>query len=89
MDLISKHSWGVFWSAWSKWRRKTNTVEILEGLTSADEGSVELLGEHWNAGNDQSLRERIGVQLQETQLAEKGDRGRDLEALSQFLQTRS
>ena len=50
---------------------KTTTVEILEGLTAADEGSVELLGQHWNAGNDHSLRERIGVQLQETQLAEK------------------
>src|SRR5215207_5491993 len=50
---------------------KTTTVESLEGLTPADEGSVELLGEHWNAGNDHALRERIGVQLQETQLAEK------------------
>jgi ABC-2 type transport system ATP-binding protein len=50
---------------------KTTTVEILEGLTAADEGSVELLGRHWNAHNDRALRERIGVQLQETQLAEK------------------
>src|SRR6185436_262116 len=50
---------------------KTTTVEILEGLTPSDEGSVELLGQHWNSGNDQALRERIGVQLQETQLAEK------------------
>src|SRR6478736_268293 len=50
---------------------KTTTVEILEGLSSADEGTVELLGQHWNAGNDRALRERIGVQLQETQLAEK------------------
>ena len=50
---------------------KTTTVEILEGLTPADEGTVELLGQHWNAHNDRSLRERIGVQLQETQLAEK------------------
>jgi len=49
---------------------KTTTVEILEGLTVADEGTVELLGQHWNA-DDQALRERIGVQLQETQLAEK------------------
>ena len=49
---------------------KTTTVEILEGLTVADEGTVELLGQHWNAG-DQALRERIGVQLQETQLPEK------------------
>ena len=57
---------------------KTTTVEILEGLTSADEGTVEVLGQHWNSGgkaqwsgNDRALRERIGVQLQETQLAEK------------------
>ncbi|HEX6648125.1 MAG TPA: ABC transporter ATP-binding protein [Pyrinomonadaceae bacterium] len=50
---------------------KTTTVEILEGLTAPDEGSVELLGQHWNDGDDRALRERIGVQLQETQLAEK------------------
>jgi ABC-2 type transport system ATP-binding protein len=50
---------------------KTTTVEILEGLTPPDEGTVELLGEHWNSGDDRKLRERIGVQLQETQLAEK------------------
>src|SRR6185503_14142061 len=50
---------------------KTTTVEILEGLTAPDHGTVELLGQHWNAGDDRALRERIGVQLQETQLAEK------------------
>src|SRR6476469_10502765 len=50
---------------------KTTTVEILEGLTPADEGEVELLGQRWNRGDDRALRERIGVQLQETQLAEK------------------
>jgi len=50
---------------------KTTTVEILEGLTPSDEGTVELLGQHWNSGNNQALREQIGVQLQETQLAEK------------------
>ncbi len=51
---------------------KTTTVEILEGLTPSDEGTVELLGENWNSGRDnRALRERIGVQLQETQLAEK------------------
>ena len=53
---------------------KTTTVEILEGLTPANEGTVELLGQHWNSGgsnSDRALRERIGVQLQETQLAEK------------------
>ena len=50
---------------------KTTTVEILEGLTPADEGTVEVLGQQWNTGDDRLLRERIGVQLQETQLAEK------------------
>src|ERR671917_525672 len=44
---------------------KTTTVEILEGLTPADEGKVELLGQKWKEGDDQALRERIGVQLQE------------------------
>src|SRR5688500_19669001 len=50
---------------------KTTTVEILEGLTAPDEGAVELLGQRWNTGDQRALRERIGVQLQETQLAEK------------------
>src|SRR5499425_788288 len=50
---------------------KTTTVEILEGLTPLDQGTVELLGQHWNSSDDRALRERIGVQLQETQLAEK------------------
>src|SRR5678816_1354504 len=51
---------------------KTTTVEILEGLTPSDEGTVELLGQRWSkGGDDRALRERIGVQLQETQLAEK------------------
>src|SRR5215211_5671857 len=50
---------------------KTTSIEILEGLTPANEGTVELLGQHWSSGDDRLLRERIGVQLQETQLAEK------------------
>ncbi|MEW6367195.1 MAG: ABC transporter ATP-binding protein [Acidobacteriota bacterium] len=50
---------------------KTTTVEILEGLTVADEGEVEVLGCRWHEGDDRALRERLGVQLQETQLAEK------------------
>lgn len=50
---------------------KTTTVEILEGLTPADSGTVEVLGQRWGAGDDRSLRNRLGVQLQETQLAEK------------------
>src|SRR5262245_32868094 len=50
---------------------KTTTVEILEGLTPPDGGVVEVLGQRWGAGDDHALRERLGVQLQETQLADK------------------
>ena len=41
---------------------KTTTVEILEGLTPADEGTVELLGQQWTSGDNRALRQRIGVQ---------------------------
>jgi len=49
---------------------KTTTIEILEGLLAPDAGEVEVLGQRWDreAG---SLRPRLGIQLQETQLAEK------------------
>lgn len=49
---------------------KTTTVEILEGLLEPDAGEVELLGMRWGT-DDRELRQRFGVQLQETQLAEK------------------
>jgi ABC-2 type transport system ATP-binding protein len=49
---------------------KTTTIEICEGLTSADSGDVELLGLRWGHDNNE-LRQRLGIQLQETQLAEK------------------
>src|ERR1700729_3282956 len=49
---------------------KTTTVEICEGLTPPDSGEVELLGLHWNTDADQ-LRQRLGIQLQDTQLSEK------------------
>src|SRR5580658_9496494 len=49
---------------------KTTTIEICEGLTAPDAGTVELLGLNWKTGADQ-LRQRIGIQLQETQFPEK------------------
>jgi ABC-2 type transport system ATP-binding protein len=49
---------------------KTTTIEICEGLTDADEGTVELLGLNWKSGADE-LRQRIGIQLQETQFPDK------------------
>jgi ABC-2 type transport system ATP-binding protein len=49
---------------------KTTTIEICEGLTAPDAGTVELLGLNW-ASNENELRQRIGIQLQETQFPEK------------------
>lgn len=49
---------------------KTTTVEICEGLTEPDSGEVEVLGLQWSKGADE-LRQRLGIQLQDTQLSEK------------------
>ncbi|MGD0201605.1 MAG: ATP-binding cassette domain-containing protein [Bryobacteraceae bacterium] len=49
---------------------KTTTIEICEGLIAPDAGTVELLGLEWKR-DARELRQRLGVQLQETQLAEK------------------
>jgi ABC-2 type transport system ATP-binding protein len=49
---------------------KTTTIEILEGLLEPDAGDVEVLGMRWARDADR-LRQRLGIQLQETQLAEK------------------
>ncbi|HEX4600479.1 MAG TPA: ABC transporter ATP-binding protein [Gemmatimonadales bacterium] len=51
---------------------KTTTIEILEGLTPPDAGTVEVLGQRWtDAAEARALRQRLGIQLQETQLADK------------------
>jgi ABC-2 type transport system ATP-binding protein len=49
---------------------KTTTIEICEGMTNPDDGTVELLGLNWRNGAIE-LRQRIGVQLQETQFPDK------------------
>lgn len=49
---------------------KTTTIEILEGLQAADGGEVEVLGMTWRRDGDR-LRARLGVQLQETELADR------------------
>jgi ABC-2 type transport system ATP-binding protein len=49
---------------------KTTTVEICEGLTDPDSGEVEVLGLRWSS-NGGELRQRLGIQLQDTQLSEK------------------
>ncbi len=49
---------------------KTTTVEILEGLLGATSGTVEVLGCTWQT-EAKRLRQRIGISLQETNLADK------------------
>jgi ABC-2 type transport system ATP-binding protein len=49
---------------------KTTTIEICEGLTTPDSGTVELLGQNWRTSATE-LRHRIGIQLQETQFPDK------------------
>jgi ABC-2 type transport system ATP-binding protein len=49
---------------------KTTTMEILEGLLPATSGEVEILGKHWGR-DDQDLKERLGISLQETRLSDK------------------
>jgi ABC-2 type transport system ATP-binding protein len=49
---------------------KTTTIEILEGLLEATSGEVEILGMSW-AASPSAIKNRIGISLQETKLAEK------------------
>jgi ABC-2 type transport system ATP-binding protein len=49
---------------------KTTTIEVLEGLLAPTAGEVEVLGARWGARQNE-LRQRIGISLQETRLADK------------------
>jgi ABC-2 type transport system ATP-binding protein len=49
---------------------KTTTVEMIEGLVAPDGGEIEVLGLRWEH-DAVALRERLGVALQETRLAER------------------
>jgi ABC-2 type transport system ATP-binding protein len=49
---------------------KTTTLEILEGLLDTTAGEVEVLGLRWGEA-DAEIRQRIGISLQETRLADK------------------
>lgn len=49
---------------------KTTTMEIIEGILAPTSGEVEVLGQAWTR-DDRALRERIGISLQETRLADK------------------
>src|SRR5882724_7152139 len=49
---------------------KTTTLEILEGLLDPTSGEIEILGKHWKT-DENWLRQRIGIALQETHLTDK------------------
>ncbi|MEO7368359.1 MAG: ABC transporter ATP-binding protein [Gemmatimonadaceae bacterium] len=49
---------------------KTTTIEICEGLLDRDSGQLEVLGMTWEKDANR-LREKLGIQLQDTQLSEK------------------
>ncbi len=49
---------------------KTTTIEVLEGLLPPTSGDVHVLGRQWGV-DDQDIRQRIGISLQETRLSEK------------------
>jgi ABC-2 type transport system ATP-binding protein len=50
---------------------KTTTIEMCEGLTEPDAGTVRVLGRQWGRGEDDAIRARIGVCLQKTEFHEK------------------
>ena len=49
---------------------KTTTVEMVEGLIDPDDGEIEVLGLRWRT-DERELRQRLGVALQETRLADR------------------
>jgi ABC-2 type transport system ATP-binding protein len=49
---------------------KTTTIEIFEGLLLPTSGDVRILGMHWGE-NDNELRQKIGISLQETRFTER------------------
>lgn len=65
---------------------KTTTIEILEGLLSATSGSAEVLGMRWGT-DDNAIRERIGVSLQETKLSDRLSVGETLQLFRSFYAT--
>ena len=62
---------------------KTTTVEILEGVAEPTSGTVELFGLTWRQ-DGRALRERVGVALQETRLADKASVEETLQLFRSF-----
>jgi ABC-2 type transport system ATP-binding protein len=66
---------------------KTTTVEILEGLRERDGGAVSVCGLD-PASQGRELKERIGIQLQQTALPEKIQVGEALDLFASFYRKR-
>jgi ABC-2 type transport system ATP-binding protein len=64
---------------------KTTTIEICEGLQDPDSGDVRVLGRTWKADGP-ALRQRLGIQLQDTQLSDKLTVTETLELFRSFFQ---
>jgi ABC-2 type transport system ATP-binding protein len=62
---------------------KTTTIEICEGLTALDAGTVRVLGLDWSRDAHQ-LRQRLGIALQETQLSDRLQVGESLALFQSF-----
>jgi len=67
---------------------KTTTVEICEGLLEPTSGEVLVLGQSWRDPDPTSLRQRIGVSLQETVFFEKQTVQEILELFRSFYPSR-
>ena len=62
---------------------KTTTIEILEGLLAPDAGRVRILGRAWGEDDD-ALRARLGIHLQESQMDDKLSVGETLRLFRSF-----
>ena len=67
LDVLTGHCFGLLGPNGAG---KTTTLEIIEGLLAPTSGEVEILGRTW-AADDQAIRQRIGISLQETRLPDK------------------
>lgn len=65
---------------------KTTTIEILEGLTPRDAGEVEVLGMRWEHDGDR-IRQRLGVQLQESEFPDRATVGEIVRLFRSFYPT--
>src|SRR5271156_1216930 len=66
---------------------KTTTIEIIEGLLEPTSGAVEVLGRRWGTAEDDDIRQRIGISLQETKLSDKLSVHETLTLFRSFYQT--